>query len=123
MTFRHGANSRLTIKTSDDDPVDLTPYIKDFTIDVSPGAFRNAVPGLKDVTVTFSGSPSSVELFVAPAAADPLDEILTAAGIADTTPSHWQRIHRTMDFDAQQKATRARLAREWEPGDSEGDYT
>lgn len=50
----------------------------------------------------------------------PDDDVFALAGIAPTaTPSHWTPIVRTQDFAAQQKATRARLAETYEPGQSE----
>lgn len=120
MAFAHGANSKITFTATAGDPIDLTPYIKGF----EPGAFKAAIPGLRDHTMTFTGSWVSYEASTWDAPPDdPLDEVLAAAGITDQTPSHWQRIHRARTFDAEQKATRERLAAEWEPGQSERRYT
>lgn len=47
------------------------------------------------------------------------DDLFALAGLSGATPSHWTPIVRTQDFEAQQKATRARLAETYEPGQSE----
>lgn len=47
------------------------------------------------------------------------DDVFAAAGLTKAPPSHWTPITRTQDFEAQQKATRARLADTYEPGQSE----
>jgi hypothetical protein len=47
------------------------------------------------------------------------DDVFAAAGLTTSTPAHWKPITRTQDFEAQQKATRARLADTYEPGQSE----
>lgn len=119
--------------SADSEPVEITTYLTsaDFVTDFPQGVFKDAVPGLSDVSVTFSGiySVSATALTIeqvyaleglpTPAVVDPLDEILAAAGIDEAVPSHWQRIHRARSFEAEQEATRKRLAAQWEPGKSE----